>query len=64
MDDKDIIGLYFDRSEQTVRETAERYGGLCASIAYNILGSREVRVRAALLVLRQGTGYRKVLFVW
>ena len=33
MDDKDIIGLYFDRSEQTVRETAERYGGLCASIA-------------------------------
>lgn len=41
MDDKDIIGLYFDRSEQAIRETAARYGGLCTSIAHNILGSRE-----------------------
>ena len=41
MDDKDIIDLYFDRDEQAVRETSERYGKLCACIAYNILGSHE-----------------------
>lgn len=41
MDDKEIIALYFGRSEQAIRETAGKYGGLCANIAYNILGSRE-----------------------
>lgn len=41
IDDKEIIELYFGRSEQAIRETAARYGGLCANIAYNILGSRE-----------------------
>ncbi len=37
MEDKDIIGLYFDRSEEAIRETKEKYGKLCRSIANNIL---------------------------
>lgn len=37
MDDKDIIALYFDRKENAVRETSQKYGKYCFSIAYNIL---------------------------
>ena len=41
MDDKNIIDLYFDRSENAISETAVKYGGYCFSIAYNILYSNE-----------------------
>lgn len=41
MDDKNIIDLYFDRSENAISETAAKYGGYCFSIAYNILYSKE-----------------------
>lgn len=41
MDDKEIIELYFGRSEQAIRETAGKYGGLCFKMANNILGCRE-----------------------
>ena len=38
MEDKDIIGLYFARSEQAIAETDKKYGVLCRSLAMNILG--------------------------
>ena len=41
MDDKAIIGLYCDRSEQAISETAVKYGNYCQSIAYNILANSE-----------------------
>ena len=37
MNDDQIIQLYFDRSEQAIKETDTKYGGYCYSIAYNIL---------------------------
>ena len=41
MDDEKIVQLYFDRDEQAIKETADKYGGYCSSIANNILGNRE-----------------------
>ncbi len=41
MNDTEIIGLYFSRSENAIRETDVKYGRLCRSIAYNILHSHE-----------------------
>ena len=37
MEDKNIIQLYFERSEAAISETAVKYGKLCHTIAYNIL---------------------------
>ena len=41
MNDDQIIQLYFDRSEQAIKETDAKYGGYCYSIAYNILTNPE-----------------------
>lgn len=41
MDDGKIVQLYWDRDEQAVPATADKYGNYCASIARNILGSQE-----------------------
>lgn len=41
MDDLQIIELYFERDETAIKETANKYGGLCFSVANNILSSRE-----------------------
>lgn len=41
MEDKKIIALYFDRDEQAIYETREKYGLYCTAIAYNILSSFE-----------------------
>lgn len=41
MKDSDIIRLYFERSESAVEETSQKYGGLCYSIAFNVLASDE-----------------------
>ena len=41
MDDVTIVQLYWDRNEQAIPATAEKYGSYCASIAGNILSSRE-----------------------
>ena len=38
MDDRQIIELFFERSEEAVRETEAKYGKLCFRIARNILG--------------------------
>ena len=41
MEDKNIIELYFERSEAAIAETATKYGKLCHTIAYNILYNEE-----------------------
>ncbi len=41
MKDNDIIQLYWDRNEQAIPATADKYGNYCASIARNILGNHE-----------------------
>ena len=38
MEDKDIIALYWARSEEALRETAGKYGGFCAAVIRRILG--------------------------
>ena len=41
MDDREIVELYWARSEQAISETQSKYGSYCYSIAYNILNSNE-----------------------
>lgn len=41
MDDKNIIKLYFERKEDAIKQTETKYGKLCYSIAFNILGNHE-----------------------
>lgn len=41
MDEKQIIDLYWARSERAIDETARKYGKFCHSIAYNILASHQ-----------------------
>lgn len=41
MDDSKIIQLYWDRSEQAIPATAEKYGNYCTAIAKNILADRQ-----------------------
>lgn len=38
MEDKDIITLYWERSEEAIRATAAKYGGYCAAIIRRVLG--------------------------
>ncbi len=38
MEDKQIVSLYWERSERAVDETAAKYGRYCFAIAHNILG--------------------------
>ena len=37
MNDQEIIALYWAKEERTISATAEKYGGYCHTIAYNIL---------------------------
>lgn len=41
MNDTEIVNLYWQRSEQAITETEQKYGRYCHTIAYNILGNRE-----------------------
>ncbi len=41
MDDASIIELFFARDQTAIKHTEEKYGKLCHSIAYNILGNAE-----------------------
>ncbi|WP_295765568.1 RNA polymerase sigma factor [uncultured Oscillibacter sp.] len=38
MEDRDIIALYWERSEEAIRRTAEKYGAYCAGIIRRVLG--------------------------
>lgn len=41
MEDREIIGLYWARNEDAIRETSSKYGKLCFRIANNILANHE-----------------------
>lgn len=41
MEDKEIVDLYWQRSEDAIPETAAKYGSYCRIIAYNILTDHE-----------------------
>lgn len=41
MDDIKIIELYWERNEQAIQVTSQKYGSYCTSIAKNILGNME-----------------------
>ncbi len=41
MDDQQILGLYLERSETAIAETAKKYNRYCNKIAFNILHSQE-----------------------
>lgn len=41
MNDKDIVQLFFERSQQAVTELSKKYGKLCFHIALNILRCNE-----------------------
>lgn len=41
MDDEKIIGLYWQRDQQAIGESREKYGAYCGTIAENILHSKE-----------------------
>lgn len=41
MEDHQIIELYFQRSEQAIAETSDKYGRYCQTIANHVLGNPE-----------------------
>lgn len=41
MEDKQIVNLYFERSEAALTETQKKYGRYVGRIAYNILNNKE-----------------------
>lgn len=41
MNDKDIVQLFFERSQQAITELSQKYGKLCLHIALNILRCNE-----------------------
>lgn len=41
MDDKTIVQMYWDRDENAISATSEKYGSYCLSIARNILDNHE-----------------------
>ena len=41
MEDSVIVSLYWDRDEQALRETANKYGPYCHTIAYNVVRNRQ-----------------------
>ena len=41
MDDKQIIRLFFQRSEQAIAELSQKYGALCFQLANNILNDHQ-----------------------
>lgn len=41
MEDFKIVQLYWDRDQDAIKYTAQKYGNYCTSIAEKILGNRE-----------------------
>jgi RNA polymerase sigma-70 factor (ECF subfamily) len=41
MDDREIVALFFERSETAIKEADLKYGKYCYSVAYNILANHE-----------------------
>lgn len=40
MDDREIVELFYARSEQAIAELSRKYGGICHQVAGNILNNR------------------------
>lgn len=41
MEDAKIVGLYWERNQDAIKYTAQKYGNYCKAIAKNILGNAE-----------------------
>lgn len=41
MEDHQIVQLYWDRNQEAISATSEKYGAYCSSIARNILSNQE-----------------------
>ena len=41
MHDEQIVALYWDRKEEAIRQTQQKYGAYLSKIAYNILSDFE-----------------------
>ena len=41
IDDEKIIEMFFERSEQGIRELDNKYGAVCHNLSYNIVNSRQ-----------------------
>ncbi len=41
IDDEKIIDLFFERSEQGIRELDQKYGKICRNLSYNIVNNRQ-----------------------
>lgn len=41
MDDRSIVDLFFERSEEAIVQSRSKYHGYCYSIAFSVLGSKE-----------------------
>lgn len=41
MDDREIVALFYERSEQAITELSKKYGDLCFKIADNILNNEQ-----------------------
>ena len=41
MDDREIIKLFFERSEEAITELSDKYGAVCSKIAFNILNNEQ-----------------------
>lgn len=41
IEDKEIIEMFFERSEQGIRELDIKYGKMCRKLSYNIVNSRQ-----------------------
>ena len=41
LDDKDIIELFFERSDQAIVELSKKYGSICSKVAFNILNNTQ-----------------------
>ena len=41
IDDEKIIEMFFQRSEQGIRELDVKYGNICRNLSYNIVNNRQ-----------------------
>ena len=41
MEDREIVDLYWQRSDLAISETEQKYGRYCRTIAMNICGTKE-----------------------
>lgn len=51
MDDKQIVDLYWERSETAISETSKKYGKYCRYIAFNILRNDEDSEECVMILI-------------